>query len=110
MQKRWSARHSHEEINHKLEHQHEMLHQIKEGMIHMSAALDRITAEVAETKTAVASVLTLVAGLAEQIRNNAEDPVALNALADDLDAAQADIAAAVAANTPTPPVEPEPEA
>jgi len=75
----------------------------------MTAALDRITQEVSETKTAVASVLTLVAGLATQIRDNAEDPVALNALADDLDAGQAEIAAAITANTPAePPVEEPP--
>lgn len=74
----------------------------------MSAALDRLTAEVAETKTAVNSVLALVEGLAQQIRDNATDPVALNALADELDAQQAALAAAVAANTPAEPEVPEP--
>jgi predicted nucleic acid-binding Zn-ribbon protein len=97
---RWSSRHSHDEINRKLEHHHELLHQIKEGIITMSAELDRLTTEVAETKSAVASVLTLVAGLAQQIRDNATDPAALNALADDLDASQKDIADAITANTP----------
>ena len=71
----------------------------------MTAALDRIKQEVFETKTAVASILTLVAGLATQIRENAEDPVALNALAASLDADQQEIAAAITANTPAPPVE-----
>jgi hypothetical protein len=69
----------------------------------MSAALDRLTAEVAETKTAVASVLTLVQGLAAQIRDNIDDSDALNALADDLDASQQQIADAIAANTPAAP-------
>ncbi len=68
----------------------------------MSAELDRLTAEVAESRTAVDSVLALVAGLAQQIRDNATDPAALTALADSLDQQQADIAAAVTANTPTP--------
>lgn len=66
----------------------------------MSAALDRLTAEVAETKDAVDSAVTLIAGLAQQIRDNATDPAALNALADQLDADQAEIAAAVTENTP----------
>jgi hypothetical protein len=69
----------------------------------MSAALDRLTAEVGETATAVDSVLALVTGLADQIRALKEDPVKLAALADELEAKQAAIAAAVAANTPEPP-------
>ena len=72
----------------------------------MSAAMDRLTSEVAETSTAVDSILTLVEGLAQQIRDNAADPVALNKLADELDAKQQKIADAVAANTPAPPVPP----
>lgn len=67
----------------------------------MSAALDRITQEVAETKTAVDSVLTLVSGMAQQIRDLKDDPAALELLANDLDAKQAEIAAAVSANTPS---------
>ena len=100
---RWSAQRSHEELNQKLEHLHELMHQIKERLITMSAALDRLTQEVSETKDAVASVLALVQGLADQIRNNSDDPAALEKLADDLDAAQQEIAAAVAANTPAQP-------
>ena len=74
----------------------------------MTPAMERITREVAETKTAVQSAVTLINGLAQQIRDNADDPVALNALADDLDQSQADIAAAVTANTPAaPPDEPQ---
>ena len=73
----------------------------------MSVQLDRLTAEVAETRTAVNSVITLVAGLAQQIRDLKEDPAALEALANELDAAQAEIAAAVTENTPAePPAEP----
>lgn len=68
----------------------------------MSAELDRLTAEVAQTSTAVDSVLALVEGLAQQIRDLSGNPAALNALADELDAKQAAIAAAVTANTTTP--------
>lgn len=72
----------------------------------MSAELDRLTTEVAETKTAAQSAITLIAGLAQQIRDLKTDPAALAALADSLDADQAEIAAAITANTPSePPVE-----
>lgn len=77
---------------------------IKE-MKKMSAALDKLTAEVEETKTAVDSVLQLVEGLAQQIRDLKDDPAKLLQLADELDAKQAAIAAAVAANTPAEPTE-----
>jgi uncharacterized coiled-coil protein SlyX len=87
-------------------HQTRLLLTIMERLKTMSVALDRLTAEVTETNTAIDSVLTLVAGLAEQIRENAEDPAKLNALADELDAKQQAIAAAIAANTPTPPEPP----
>lgn len=66
----------------------------------MSAELDRLTAAVAAEKTADDSLIALVQGLAQQIRDNATDPAALTALADSLDADQAAIAAAVAENTP----------
>ena len=41
-------------------------------------------------------------GLVQQLRDNATDPVKINALADELEAQQQRIAAAVTANTPTP--------
>jgi uncharacterized coiled-coil protein SlyX len=69
----------------------------------MSAELDRLTASVAAEKTADESLIALVQGLAQQIRDNATDPAALAALADSLDADQAEIAAAVSANTAPPP-------
>lgn len=62
--------------------------------------------EVTETKTSVDSIRALVAGLAQQIRDNVNDEAALNELADSLDADQAGIAEDVAANTPAPPAEP----
>lgn len=73
----------------------------------MTAALDRLTASVASLTTAEESLVTLVNGLAEQIRNNVGDDDALNSLADSLDADTASITAAVTANTtPTPPAPP----
>ena len=71
----------------------------------MSAATDRIAAEVAEGTEVGQSAIRLITGLAQQIRENAEDPAALNALADSLDANNAALAEAVAANTPSAPAE-----
>jgi uncharacterized protein YigA (DUF484 family) len=68
---------------------------IIERIEEMSAALDRLTAEVAENRSSVDSAIALIAGLAQQIRDLSDDPAALNALADELDAQQADIAVAV---------------
>jgi hypothetical protein len=86
---------------------------VKRGYDHMSEALVRLTAEVAETRSVNASLRAAFTGLATQIRENAEDPAALNALADALDADQAETVAAITANTPAAPVadddEPLPE-
>lgn len=110
-----------------LVHQHEHLLRIEE-MVRQSflitnrrlgkimATLDRLTQEVAETSTAVDSALTLIAGLAEQIRQLEPTQEALDGFADELDRKQQEIAAAVATNTPAPsstepaapPTEPEP--
>ncbi len=69
---------------------------------HMSVELTRLTQEVAETQGAVQSAIALLEGLSQFIRDHVDDPAALNQLADNLDAQQAAIAAAVAAN-PIPP-------
>ncbi len=68
----------------------------------MSAALDKITAEVTETKGIIQSAVTLINGLAGQIRDLKDDPAALDALADSLDSDSKALADAVAANSPTP--------
>lgn len=75
----------------------------------MSAELDRVTAEVTETGTAIDSAIVLIEGLAAQIRDLADDPAALNALADELDSKSNALASAVAANTPATPGEGEGE-
>ncbi len=69
----------------------------------MSAALDKITAEVTETKGIIQSAVTLINGLAQQIRDLKDDPAALNALADSLDSDSKALADAVAANSPAEP-------
>jgi hypothetical protein len=86
------------------------LNLILQGVDKIMADLTTLTNEVEQTEGAVASVLALVTGLADEIRRLQADPAALQALADRLDAQQAAIAAAITANPlPTePPVEPVP--
>lgn len=86
-----------------LAHHHELLHIALERISHMSAELDRLTASVASLTSAEKSLVALVQGLAQLIRDNAANPAALAKLADDIDADTAEITAAVAENTPTPP-------
>lgn len=68
----------------------------------MAGELQRLQTEVAEMSGVVDSAIVLINGLAQQIRDLAQDPAALNAMADDLDAKANALAAAVVANTPTP--------
>ncbi len=76
----------------------------------MSASLDALTAKVAETKSIAASAVTLLQGLKAALdaaiaANNAGDNgAALDALAADLGSTDTALAAAITANTPTPPV------
>lgn len=78
----------------------ERLKQILGKLNKMSAELENLTNEVAETSTVVDSAITLIEGLAAQIRDLSDDPTALIALAADLDAKTNALAAAVSANTP----------
>lgn len=67
----------------------------------MSAQLDTLTTEVQEAKTVSQSAVTLIQGLAQQIRDSVDDPAKLAALADELDKNTKELAAAVEA-VPTP--------
>lgn len=105
------ARHSHVHIHLKLgPGLAQVLNILRDGLKEiskMAGELERLTAEVAENTEVIASAVTLIEGLAEEIRNNAANPAKLNELADKLDAQSNALAAAVTANTPTPPpVEP----
>ena len=70
--------------------------------VKMAGELARLQTEVEEIGGVVDSAITLIGGLAKQIRDLSGEPAALKALADDLDAKAALLAAAVVANTPTP--------
>lgn len=63
--------------------------------------LTRITQEVHETTDAEESAIVLLGRLSDLLKQNAADPVAINALADDLQAKKTALAASIVANTPS---------
>jgi len=64
----------------------------------MSAELDALTAQVAETNGVIASAVTLIHGLRQQIIDAGTDPAKLAELAASLDASEQALAAAVSTN------------
>ncbi len=75
----------------------------------MSVQLDHLKTQVERATSVSQSAVTLIGGLAEQIRQLKDDPAMLEQLATDLDAQTSALAAAVQANTtPTPPPAPTP--
>lgn len=69
----------------------------------MTNQLDALKAQVAANKDATESAITLIKGLAVKIEACKTDPVAIQALVDDLKGQQDNLAAAVVANTPSEP-------
>jgi len=63
-------------------------------------AIDRAVAAITAENTAADSIIALVTGLVAIIRENVNDPVALNAAADAAEAKTAAIVAAITENTP----------
>lgn len=79
----------------------EALYTLTRKVDDMSAAVDRIRAEVAEQRGATNSIIALVKGFAQALKDaiaSGADAAELNALADELDAQQGEITAAVNEN------------
>lgn len=72
--------------------------------------LDDLAKQVQANTDVEASAVTLIQGLAAQLKASANDPAKIQALADQLSASAAPLAAAVAANTPAAPASPPPAA
>ena len=70
------------------------------------ATLADLQAAVAAEDTAIDSAITLLNGLAQQIADLTPNQAAIDALAADVSAKTAALAAAITANTPTPPAPP----
>ncbi len=71
----------------------------------MSAELDQLTAQVHANTSVVQSAVALINGISDRIKAAGTDPAALQALTAKLDQQDQGLAAAVAANTPTPPAD-----
>lgn len=69
----------------------------------MTAQTDAIVAAVAANRDVVNSAITLLTRLTALVQANINDPVALQGALDSINAEKADLAAAVAANTPADP-------
>jgi chromosome segregation ATPase len=72
----------------------------------MALDLTRLQAEIAENNSAIASAVTLLNQIADELRAQSGNQDAVNALADQLSGQSDALAAAVVANTPT---QPQPE-
>lgn len=66
----------------------------------MEATIQRLAAAVARNTSTIASATDLIGGLAQAIRDAANDPEQIAALANELEAANDVLASAVVANTP----------
>jgi chromosome segregation ATPase len=66
----------------------------------MSQELDDLTQKVSDSTTVQESAITLLNDLGQRIRDLADDPAAIRALADQLDSEKNKLADAITANTP----------
>lgn len=66
----------------------------------MSTQLDALQQAVAQEDTVIDSAITLLDGLSQQIVALKDDPVALQALADDVNAKKQALADSITKNTP----------
>jgi hypothetical protein len=73
----------------------------------MTVAMEVLRQEVERSNTVAASAVALIQGLADRIEASKGDPIALQAIADDLRGGTDELAAAVEANTPSEPEEEE---
>jgi transcriptional regulator GlxA family with amidase domain len=111
-------------IDRKLDHIHELLHNlierqadekdllrdVEERTEHMSAITDRLAASVVALTSAEDASNALLGQLAQLVRDNVNDPVALAKIADDIDTGAAKLTQAVLENTPAAPAPAEPPA
>lgn len=96
-------------INRKLEKTIHLLEKILQREEDMSQELDNLTAQVATNVEKEGAAITLIQGLVIQIQTliaeiaaQKEDPVKIQALADELKTSADSLAAVITANTPAP--------
>jgi hypothetical protein len=80
--------------------QSQILQELKNMANAFDTAVENLTATVQQTTDLEASAITLINGIAGQMKQNANDPTKINALADKLKSVNEALANAVTANTP----------
>ena len=76
---------------------------IEKGFNTVSPELSTLKAQVDKNTSIEESAVTLIQGMAAQMQAAKEDPAAIQALADELNASASDLSAAIQANTAPPP-------
>jgi len=91
------------QVNTKLDAILKMLRESKKREIEMAGELTTLQAKVAANTTIIGGAVVLIDGLAAQIEAMKNDPVALQALSDQLESDSQVLAAAILRNTPQAP-------
>lgn len=73
---------------------------IQEGSTMVSQQLANLQAKVEQNNSVIDSAVTLLNGLSQQLRDIKDDPAAIQALADQLDSKDTELATAITTNTP----------
>ncbi len=90
-------------LRRKIRHLERALHAIEHRDNKLMADFTQLSADVADLKTVKDSVLALIQGFLDKLAALQPNQTAIDALATDLEATKAALAAAVTANTPVPP-------
>lgn len=85
-----------------LKRQKRLTKQLIERIEKMTVEFDNLTKAVKANTDVIASAVIAFNGLADQLRAAKDDPVKVQALADELTASSTALANAIVANTPTP--------
>lgn len=78
-----------------------ILKALNQDFTHMTQAIDNLQAQLTAMEDAEQSAITLLQTLSQELAANASDPVAIQNIANKLQADAAKLAAAVVANSPT---------
>lgn len=78
---------------------YELLMDVRRRQMSMQDEIGKLRSKIEESKTVMTGATAMITALAKQIRDAADDPDELRALADSLEAGKTELAAAVEANT-----------
>jgi uncharacterized protein YoxC len=88
------------QVSHQAERVLESLQRLERGQHMAQEDIDRLKAALSTNTSAIAGVSALITDLAQRVRDAADDPEEIRALADELEQNNAALAKAVTDNTP----------